>query len=458
MGKRVLCACLVLLLLTPQALAYSKLKKGSKGTEVVRMQEALKSLGYSVKVDGKYGSATMTTVKNFQKKYGLTADGVAGNKTLTLLYSLVPGDEPAAAQPPSDTAPAGSEQIASGALTAVVTTTGGSLKFRAKASTASNVIVYANIPNGTRIKIKSKGSTWCTAVYSGKTGYVMTEYLTFPQSATATPKPATPTHKPANTGATTARVRTANGGSLNLRSAAQSGNNIISTVPNGAAVTVTARGKTWCAVIYNGVAGYVMSKYLVFGSAAAATPTPTVKPTAAPVNDPSVAYVTTANGKSLNLRSSASSATDNVVAAIPNGTQLKILSKGATWCKTTYNRKTGYVMTAFLSFPYSGPAATATPAPATPTPTPSFTGAVIGYVNTSNGGSLNLRKSASDKAAVLAAIPNGAALTVTARGSTWCAVTYQGVSGYVMTKFLYIPVSSCAGRRSFPPGCRKPCR
>ncbi len=438
---RVLCLCLALLMaFSAEALAYNKLKKGSRGAEVTQMQEALKSLGYAIEPDGKYGSATVSTVKEFQKKYGLTADGIAGNKTLTLLYSLVPGNDSADAPQP-DATPAGSGNSASGALTAVVSTTGGSLKFRAKASTASSVIVYAYIPNGTRLEIKSRGSTWCTAVYNGKTGYVMTEYLTFDQSKTPTAKPtekaATPT--PAGPGSVTAFVKTSNGGSLNLRSAARSGNNIITTIPYGAKVTVTARGSTWSAVIYNGVSGYVMSQYLAFEAVVTATPQATAKPTATPKPSANTAYVTTANGKSLNMRSSASSSKDNVVATIPNGTLLTILSKGATWCKTTYNGKSGYVMTSFLSFPNAEPEKTATPKPTVTNP-PSGS-AVKGYVNTSNGGSLNLRKSASDQVAVLAAIPNGAEVTVTQRGSTWCGVTWQGISGYVMTKFLYIPAS-----------------
>ena len=81
--------CLALLLAAPQALAYSKLQKGAKGVEVLAMQDALKKLGFSITADGKYGDATVKAVKAFQKQYGLTVDGVAGNKTLTLLNDLI---------------------------------------------------------------------------------------------------------------------------------------------------------------------------------------------------------------------------------------------------------------------------------------------------------------------------------------------------------------------------------
>lgn len=75
------------------------LKSGSKGEEVVRLQERLAELGYfTLAPDGKYSAETKAAVKTFQAANGLKADGVAGVKTLTLLYS----DEAIAAPKPVD--------------------------------------------------------------------------------------------------------------------------------------------------------------------------------------------------------------------------------------------------------------------------------------------------------------------------------------------------------------------
>ena len=58
-------------------------KYGSRGTEVRTIQEKLKRWGYySGSVDGIYGSQTVSSVKSFQKKNGLTVDGIAGTQTL----------------------------------------------------------------------------------------------------------------------------------------------------------------------------------------------------------------------------------------------------------------------------------------------------------------------------------------------------------------------------------------
>lgn len=53
----------------------SKLKSGDKGTEVKKLQQALKDLGYNVSADGTYGPITVAAVTAFQKLNGLDDDG-----------------------------------------------------------------------------------------------------------------------------------------------------------------------------------------------------------------------------------------------------------------------------------------------------------------------------------------------------------------------------------------------
>ncbi|MBC8586333.1 spore cortex-lytic enzyme [Oscillospiraceae bacterium NSJ-64] len=58
-------------------------KYGSRGNEVRQIQQRLKQWGYySGSVDGIYGVQTKKAVIYFQKKNGLTADGIAGPATL----------------------------------------------------------------------------------------------------------------------------------------------------------------------------------------------------------------------------------------------------------------------------------------------------------------------------------------------------------------------------------------
>jgi len=64
------------------------LRSGSEGKAVSAVQTRLKELGYYRSgVDGDYGSGTVEAVKAFQRAHSLTADGVAGESTLNLLFS-----------------------------------------------------------------------------------------------------------------------------------------------------------------------------------------------------------------------------------------------------------------------------------------------------------------------------------------------------------------------------------
>ena len=66
--------------------SYALSKYGSRGEEVRKIQTKLKRWGYyKGNVDGIYGSGTLSPVKLFQKKNGLTVDGIAGTKTLNAM-------------------------------------------------------------------------------------------------------------------------------------------------------------------------------------------------------------------------------------------------------------------------------------------------------------------------------------------------------------------------------------
>lgn len=85
--------------------AYKTLQVGDRGELVKAMQEKLMEYGYyDGEVDGAFGNQTRQAVEKFQYYHGLSADGIAGKRTLTVLYEageeirLAPG---AAAETPA---------------------------------------------------------------------------------------------------------------------------------------------------------------------------------------------------------------------------------------------------------------------------------------------------------------------------------------------------------------------
>ncbi len=63
------------------------LRLGSVGDDVRRLQERLRELGfYSGRIDGVFGGATLSAVKNFQAKRALKVDGIVGEETWKSLF------------------------------------------------------------------------------------------------------------------------------------------------------------------------------------------------------------------------------------------------------------------------------------------------------------------------------------------------------------------------------------
>lgn len=308
--------------------------------------------------------------------------------------------EPTAAPTPAPTAPMGQ--------TAQVNTAKGALNVRDKIGGA----VIAKIPEKAFFIVTEYGATWCKAWYDGKTGYVMTKFVKLTGGSMPTPTPV-PTPEPI---IDYARVTTANGG-LNLRDAINGTR--IAVIPQGATVSVHSKGADWCRVSYSGKTGYVMTKFLTFGSAA-----PTETPTPAPEVVISYARVNTVTG-GLNLRETPNGTR---IAVIPQNAVIGVITKGADWSRVKYGDKVGYVMTKFLAD------TTATPAPSTPAP--GNTLQCYGKVTTANGGGLNMRSGPATTYGRIASIKNGGVVEVYDKGAVWSRIKYNGTFGYVMSQYL----------------------
>ena len=73
-------------LLMPLLVYGAALRQGDRGEEVTALQKKLRQWGYyDGTVDGIFGSGTLEAVKKFQRKNGLDADGIVGEKTAAAL-------------------------------------------------------------------------------------------------------------------------------------------------------------------------------------------------------------------------------------------------------------------------------------------------------------------------------------------------------------------------------------
>ena len=82
-----------LLILAAGGVFAQTVSYGARGETVRKIQQRLKQWGYySGSVDGVFGSQTLAAVKSFQRKNGLTADGIVGEKTAVALGISLPSD------------------------------------------------------------------------------------------------------------------------------------------------------------------------------------------------------------------------------------------------------------------------------------------------------------------------------------------------------------------------------
>jgi SpoIID/LytB domain protein len=318
-----------------------------------------------------------------------------------------------------------------GEAKATVTLSSGRLNLRAEAHAMARIIGL--IPNGAEVTVLEQGAAWSRVIYQGLSGYVSSQYLRFQQTAPVIPQ--TPAETPTIGTAVVTLENTSE--TLNFRQEPKLDAPILARLRHGTSLAVIERQSEWTKVVYAGVTGYVMNRYISYG--AAPTPAPTAAPTAPPaVFAPVQATVSLSSGN-LNLRKNPDTESD-VLTRIPDGARVTVTQESSGWCAIHYNGFSGYVMRSYLIFDGGNAPQTpvATPAPtAAPTPPPEMSeSTATAWINTNDRDRLNLRKSASSGSMVLVRVPFGEMVAVLSYGEEWTHVVYGEYNGYVSTKYL----------------------
>lgn len=286
----------------------------------------------------------------------------------------------------------------------------GPLNLRSAASWNARVI--GTYPDGVPCILLSENGEWYHVSVDGKAGYFNADYID---------------KKYMNYSADVATVVTKNGGSLNMRKGPSTQYGVVKTIKNGAYVMVIQEGNDWWKVACDGYVGFMDADFLkdgivgkTSGSSSGTSSGSGSSSSGSTTGKPSGAYAEVNNpGKNqkLFLRSAASKSSKSL-GAYGNGTYVTVLEQGTVWCKVKVEGKTGYMMTEFLKF--YGLSATATATVTHPDRT---------FVYLRNGPSKSTGK-------VLLKVPHGSRVTVLTPGSTWSQVSYNGKTGYMMTRFL----------------------
>lgn len=147
-------------------------------------------------------------------------------------------------------------------------------------------------------------------------------------------------------------VNTANKKSLNMRSSTDLGNNILTSIPNGAAVVVYEflNSNTWAHVGYGGRDGYVMTRYL---SLTPPSTQPSTTESLSFKDFKSTYYLASVKPSTpsgyVNMRWAPSKSTA-VHDIYYSGSTLQVIAESKTWCQVYDTQKNicGFMMKEFL--------------------------------------------------------------------------------------------------------------
>ena len=261
-----------------------------------------------------------------------------------------------------------------------------------------------------------------------------------------------------------AESATVTGSDVNMRSGPGTNFPVIDCLPKGAAVTVTDRSNpNWYAITYQGVNGYMSSRYLQIGEESSpAQPTP--QPNTGNLPDTGTNGHINADG--VRFRSGPSSSY-SILNTYDKGKELIITDEASGWVACVIDGRAGYVYGLYVTkdsgtspvvidqpqpeptpagddeepvvvevpedpTPTAAPTPAPTPAPtAEPTPTPAAGKA--GYVN---GDYVRFRSGPGSNYSILGTYNKGKELTITGESGGWIACIIDGQSGYMYGQYV----------------------
>lgn len=331
--------CLLLLSLSAAA-ASPTLRPGSRGPEVIALQEALRAAGFDLKVDGVYGRVTSGAVSQYQRAKGLKQDGIAGPLTLG---SLTGGTAASPTTPPSPSpTPPGTDSPQ--------TTAYSTLRVGMRSS-AVRALQEALIASGLQLKadgVYGRATSQAVRAWQAKAG-LKADGVAGPQTLsrlfggaqTGSP-PATETNSPpagSDSTASVAQTLRRNGNAQQIRLMQQSLNSA-----GGAALTADG-------VFGSKTIAALRSFQRRYGLPATGTADPNTLALlylkSGQANDALMQTAVNDSFRPLTIRSGMSNAA-SAVQTVPAGGAMTLLSAQDAWSLVSYKHLSGYVESSLL--------------------------------------------------------------------------------------------------------------
>lgn len=305
----------------------------SKGSNISIIAES--NGWYKIKYNSSYGYVSSKYISSGSSSQNSTSSDTVKDDTLNVTFT--------------------------GSGTVNISSSGSYLNVRSSASALASAI--GSLSKGSSVSIVAKSGDWYKIKYNSSYGYVSSKYITIgsTSSSSNTTANASATNTTSNSGSV-GFVSISNTSSyLNLRSTP--GGSVIGSLPYGAKLQILGTDGSWYKVSYDGKTGYVSTSYVKLSSSLADAPkesktvaaqnipaAPAKSVTANTVSVKSEQNALTDKIKSvklsdpsatLNLRNSPW--TGRILAQIPNGSNVEIISTNGRWYKVKYESYVGYI-------------------------------------------------------------------------------------------------------------------
>ena len=208
-------------------------------------------------------------------------------------------------------------------------------------------------------------------------------------------------------------ISSSNNAPVNLRSGPGRDYRVVLSLETGCRVEVLGQDGEWTQVRVDETEGYVMTLFLSEKD---------------PLEEAGLkeAYIQSTNSMPVNLRAGAGR-NQKIIGTLVTGTQVTVIGESGEWSEiqVTGTDTTGYVLTSFLTprNPYGS------------SESGKHTGKTV-YIGSENGGSVNVRETASSDGTIVTRVPTWTEATLITPGSIWTKVQVDGATGFVRTEYV----------------------
>ncbi len=283
------------------------------------------------------------------------------------------------------------------------------------------------VQKNNKVEITGQCGAWYQVEFSGKTGYVMAEYLTVEEEAAPTvPQPEEDTGTQdtvwaeAKSGRATVRV--------NMRASATTSSGIVKVVGKNDSVTVLGENNGWYKVSYGGEEGYISKAYISLTETPAAPTEPTEPETGDTLYNEAVKGAAT---ERVNMRQKPTTSS-SILKVIAEDQSVSILGENGGWYKVSASGREGYISKSYIRVTSGTDDGDGTGDAVVP-------GGFVSYPAARSGRTterVNMRAAASTGASIQKVLSKGASVSVLGEQNNFYQVTYGGAIGFVSKSYV----------------------